>query len=362
MKDMKVAILGAGLAGLSCAFELKRNGIIPTIFEKRGQIGHPLGFTGICLRLCSRSIMDPVLYYKKKYDLNIKPLSHINEIVMFSQNKKTIARGNLGYSFKRGEEKYSLENQIASAVNLPVAFDSDVSVKDIKNGFDHIVISTGTCNIAKDLNVWTDTLNAHSRIATVLGNFKTNTVTIWFNTKYAKNAFCYLIANNPKDATLALLINDITWHELDFYWKEFLYNEKLSYTITETRDQECCCGFAYPFHAGSLYLTGNSAGLTDDLLGLGTFNAIESGMLAAFSIGKNLDYNQLIKPMAKEIKMLHEIRKFINTFDNDDFDRLLSFLNLPLVKQSIYNNPFLKTKHGAFLAKLYNNMGKNRSR
>lgn len=32
---MKVAIVGAGLSGLSCAFELKKHGIKPIIFEKK---------------------------------------------------------------------------------------------------------------------------------------------------------------------------------------------------------------------------------------------------------------------------------------------------------------------------------------
>jgi len=31
---MKIAIIGAGLAGLSCAFELERNGITPVILRK----------------------------------------------------------------------------------------------------------------------------------------------------------------------------------------------------------------------------------------------------------------------------------------------------------------------------------------
>jgi len=36
---MDIAIMGAGLSGLSCAMTLEKNGISPTIFEKRSQIG-----------------------------------------------------------------------------------------------------------------------------------------------------------------------------------------------------------------------------------------------------------------------------------------------------------------------------------
>lgn len=36
---MKIAIIGAGLAGLSCAIVLEKQGIIPDIFEKTGFIG-----------------------------------------------------------------------------------------------------------------------------------------------------------------------------------------------------------------------------------------------------------------------------------------------------------------------------------
>ena len=33
-KMIKVAVIGAGIAGLSCAIELERHGITPVIFEK----------------------------------------------------------------------------------------------------------------------------------------------------------------------------------------------------------------------------------------------------------------------------------------------------------------------------------------
>ncbi|MGE5405685.1 MAG: FAD-dependent oxidoreductase, partial [Candidatus Saccharibacteria bacterium] len=36
---MKVAILGAGIAGLACAIELERNGIVPVVYERDANPG-----------------------------------------------------------------------------------------------------------------------------------------------------------------------------------------------------------------------------------------------------------------------------------------------------------------------------------
>jgi len=355
---MKVAIIGAGVSGLSCAYALERYGITPVIFEKRSQIGEPSGFSGLWSRLVIRVNRDPIRYLKTKYDFDIKPLSRLRETIMISPNKRTVCRGNLGYTFRRGVEEHSLEKQIAAKIKTPVLFNSYIEIEDIRNEFDQVVVSTASPSIARHLGIWTDTFIAQARIAMVLGDFKLDSATVWFNEKYANKAFCYLIPNSTKEATLALLINNSRTTELDHYWSEFVSKEKINYTIIQESDTEHFCGFVQPLKYENISFIGNAAGFTDDLIGIGAFSAIESGILAAQAIAKDIDYNKLVKPIYDDIVKLHHFRMAMNTFDNSGFDKLIAFVGTPGIKQFIYNNPLLKLRYGMPFVRFYNKLKK----
>lgn len=351
---MKVAIIGAGMSGLACAFELEKAGIQPTIFEKRSHVGEALSFTCLCSRLVTRVREDMVKYFNKNYALDIRPISSLNEAIMMSPNKKTVAKGNLGYIFKRGMEDYSIENQLASKIKSPIFFNSDVDIKDIKKKYDHVVVATASPAIPRKLRVWKDNFISQARIATILGDFKINSASIWFNEKYSGKAFCYMVPNSSKEATLTLIIDNQSSEGLDYYWHKFLLNEEMNHTIIQHYDTEYYCGFVNPLKIGNVYFVGNAAGLTDSFIGVGTFNAIESGILAGRAIAKGLDYRVLAKPISVDVMKLYEFRKAINTFENKGFDKVIGFIGLPAIKQFIYNNPLLKIQSGVALAKLYN--------
>ncbi|HYF75486.1 MAG TPA: NAD(P)/FAD-dependent oxidoreductase [Candidatus Nitrosocosmicus sp.] len=357
---MKVAIIGAGLAGLSCAIELERHGISPAIFEKRAHVGEALDYSVIWPRVINRPLKDPLKYIKKEYNLDLYPINHIKKIVMLSPGHRSVERGSLGYIFKRGHEKYSVENQLLNYVKSPVIFNKYVEPEYIDGDFDYVIVANATSITAKKLGLWTDTFNAQTRIATVVGRFIPTEIIMWMNTAYAKNGFCYLIPTSEKQAYMVQIVNGITSYELDYYWKEFLFSENIDYYISSTSDAEHDCGFVQPLQAGKVLFTGNAAGFTDDLIGCGGFNAVESGMLAARAIVSGKDYNTLAQPIYTDIVKLHEFRKAMNTLDNHRMDILVKLLGLPLLKNTMYNNPFFRVSDTWGYVRLYNRLVKKR--
>lgn len=85
---MRVAIIGAGLSGLSCANRLKKYGITPIVFEKKSRVGGALCSACINLRFFSNSVVDPFVYLKNKYDfksLQASPIFKFNKIYLGHQ-------------------------------------------------------------------------------------------------------------------------------------------------------------------------------------------------------------------------------------------------------------------------------------
>lgn len=351
---MKVAIIGAGLSGLTCAHELIRHGIIPTVFERKSYVGEVLDLPIIALNMFNMPISKPFKYLKRNFNLDIKPNYILKEVKMYSANKNLTVKSNLGYILKRGKYSDGIESQILQSINIPVNFNSYIDVNDIKNDFDYIIVATGTPNIPKDLNIFTSFFDAYVRIATVLGDFDVNSVTVWMNTAFAKSAFAYIVPNSKKDARLLLTVNNIYPDEIDYYWKKFLQITNANYNISNVTDIRHDVGIVKPVQYKNLLFCGNAGGFLDDALGFGSVKALLSGVLAAKCIIENKNYNKISQKLSKNIHKAHEFRKALNTFTNDDFDAVLAGLNLPGIKQYVYDNPFFKVTQAVRPTQIFN--------
>lgn len=349
---MKVAIIGAGISGLSCAVELRRHGITPAIFEKTKMLGDKPGYLLASLRLFHRSYRNPMNFLKSKYGISLTPLHPIKKMVMVVPNKTVTSKGNHGYIFQKGIEQNSLEHQIAAYLDIPVEFDADIKIQDIKNDYDHIVVANGGNSIVKELNLWTTTFMAKARIASIEGDLKQDTMIFWLNKSYAKNGNAYLLAKNETEGELVLATSDIKMDKLDYYWNEFLITENIPYNIIRYHDIAHDIGYPSTNQYDNIYFIGNCGGMIDDFLGFGMTRAFESGILAARAIVNGQNYNKLLEPFKKEVGNLSEYRKMMNVLDNNDLSTDMSIIGVPVLKQIIYNNPLYKAKYGVLAPKI----------
>lgn len=355
---MRVAIIGAGLSGLACAYELKRNGIIPTIFEKKSFVGEVLDLPTVQLRLFDPNLKDPLKVLSDKYKLNLTPHYTLNEIITVTSRKTYTANGEFGHIFLRGIEPGFLTTQLKELVTIPYNLNTLARIEEIKKDFDRIVVATGGMEIPLQMNLATVKFDAYVRIANILGDFNVNGIKVWFNTKYAKHGFAYLVPVSNKHARLILIVDNISDKELDFYWEEFLSTEKIDYDIIETKDVHHLVGSVFPLQVDNIYFVGNAGGFIDTMLGFGAMKALQSGVMAAECIVKNKDYTKFMKSMVKDMDAKYEFRKVFNTFTDKDIDRMVRIEHLPLIKPCIFNNPILRVTQGTFLAKAYNTIVK----
>ncbi len=352
---MKVAIIGAGLAGLACGHELLRNGIIPDIFEENDYVGEVLDFPVINIRLFNSLVFNPFKYLSQNFQINITPHYKLTELVTVTPTRTHIIQGNLGTILRRGIDDDTLANQILKDINIQIQYNTPVNFEDIQDRYDHVVISTGNLIAAKKLNVFKPLFDAYVRIATLKGSFRTNAITIWLNTKYARHGFAYCVPNSESEAYLILIVTNANYDEFEYFWNLFI-KDNIRDQIVNAKDLRHSVGVVEPVKVGNLYLAGFSGGFIDSFIGFGAMQSILSGAAAGYCISHNKDYPAYIKKIVDSNMKKYEFRKAFDRLDNKALDRTTRFVTLPGVRQLIYNNPLARITQGAPLARLYNKL------
>ncbi|GAE87066.1 NAD(P)/FAD-dependent oxidoreductase [Acetivibrio straminisolvens] len=335
---MKVAIIGGGLAGLSCAYELERHGIKPVIFQRNGYIGDQYSHVSALLEIQHRPIKDAIKYIKKNFNISITPINRVNNLTHISPNKKTVIKGDFGFFLKRGKDKDSLPLQLFSHLkSSEIKFNTYGDIEPLAKEFDYVVVANGNTVFTNQLGCWYPTIKTYIRGGIILGDFDPNTLVMWINKDYCKNGYAYLTPFSNKKASVILVVTDVNEKEIDHYWKDFLNYENINYTIIEEFKQAHDTGFAYPHKVDNIYFAGNSGGAIDPFLGFGQLNSIEMGVMAARSIAKGLDYERLLKRVTKHNYQLYQMRKAFNKASNNTYDFLFATIGFPGIRHLLYN-------------------------
>ena len=82
---MNIAIMGSGLAGLSCALTLEKYGYQADIFERREEVGDRFVIAEAMFSMFHTPYDDAIKFLSETHDLHLKPSSNIQKVISFIQ-------------------------------------------------------------------------------------------------------------------------------------------------------------------------------------------------------------------------------------------------------------------------------------
>lgn len=332
---MKVAIMGAGLSGLSCAITLERNGIKPYIFETRREIDDRFINGEIFLNALNAPIKDTFEYLSNEFGIYFQPVGHIKKLIIYSENEKAVVKGDLGFSVIRGRHENSLCKQLLKQMDAEIIYNSQYSYEDLLKDYTHVILATGDGAYSENMGNYKKHLTVSLKGAIVKGNFDRYTTMTWLENSFAPQGYSYLIPLSNTEANIVTAYPDYPENNrLDgnIIWDKFFarverdLNQELK-VIDGFEITKYIIGHCNKDRIGNTFFTGNCYGAIMPFLGFGQFPAIMTGIHAAYDLCGKGKYEDLNKVLDKSFESALVLRRTMEHLDNKKFDILVKGLN-----------------------------------
>jgi flavin-dependent dehydrogenase len=336
---MEVAIMGAGMAGLSCAITLERYGITPTIFEKRSSVGDRFVNGEAMFNILNRPVKDCIPYLAENYHINLEPLAQVDKLFIHSKNEIGAIEGKIGYTNVRGRQKDSFEIQLRDQVKTNINYNSTCEYEDLCKNFEHVILATGDGAYASQLGNYKSNLTCTIKGVTVKGEFITSNPHVFLNYEIIPKGYGWLIPFSEKEANLVIAYPDYPENiklDINDMWEKYytLVCNKLDQNFEIIDNFEITryiMGICNKAKINNTYFVGNCFGTISPGMGFGQYTSILTGIYSAQDICGVGKYEELTKPLFENYNHSLVFRKFIEELTDDKIDTAVKNLDAKIL-------------------------------
>ncbi|NMD71623.1 NAD(P)/FAD-dependent oxidoreductase [Bacillus sp. DNRA2] len=332
---MNIAIMGAGLSGLACAITLEKNGIRPTIYEKRDKIGDRFVNGETLMSIFSGPSQDSIATLADKYGIFLNPTAHIRRIKIFSKEETAEIKTPLGFINIRGRDEKSFESHLAKQVQSSIQFNSVKTYEQLLQEHTHVVMATGDGAYVKALGNFSEDLTVSIKGATIEGSFDSNTVMAWLDYELAPFGYCFFIPFSEKEGSLSVAIPDLLENqgvEIEVLFEQLIgklrseWKQELKIT-DQFQITHYSIGICRSARIGNTFFIGNCFGTMMPFMGFGQYCSLLSGVFAAFDLCGKGNYQELMQPLRSSYENSLILRRGMEQLTNRGIDSIIRGLD-----------------------------------
>lgn len=323
---LRVAIVGAGLAGLACAYELERLGVLPVIFGQQGAVGKPsLAVETMAQFMHYHPGQDIFEHIRQDLGLPLNPHSAVRRMLLHSPGQEASLHGALGYTAIRGHDERSLERQLLGHLAAEVHHHQKPDLWELRRQFDWVVVANGTHEWTEAITRWTPHITWSIRGAVVTGLFSPTELHLFLNPRYAGTGYCMISPVDERRAVAGVAVPGGHREEAERYWAVFRQEQGHFWQREEqvTRADRLQIGQPASHIVGNVILVGHAGGFVEPLGMTGQCPTLSSGVYAARHIMLNdRSFERFVRHFRSYYNRVWRLRRNINGWTDREMDQL----------------------------------------